>query len=484
MLLEESAVFLDRDAELAFLNTVQRRAHPGPAQLIMLYGRRRIGKTALLHHWAEGSGLPFTYYAAEKEPAPLQRRKLFATLLGLSPGAPTNPAFESWSDLWRAAASYLEGKRHILVFDELPYAAESDPATLSALQHAWDHHFQHSQVILALCGSHVRTMELLLSQQSPLFGRLTGQWHLRALPYSALRAFMPTWSPEERIAAYAIVGGVPTYLRWLDPARSLVENIRHVMLAPGSLVLAEVDFLLYDEVREPRTYLAILQAIGGGAHALKEIANASLVSTTNLSSYLAQLQELRLVERRQPATLPPNRQRIARQGRYHLSDPFFRFYFRFLQPYQGELSYQPERVLPTIQQGLRAFVGQTAFEELCRQWVRERGTAGALPFAPQAVGSHWSKLVQVDVVAANFQTRDILLGECKWGVDRLDRQVVRDLVETKAPLALRDLPDGGQGWTLHYALFGRGGFTPAARAEAARHGARIVDAATLDRELA
>jgi AAA+ ATPase superfamily predicted ATPase len=476
-------MFLDRDAELAFLRNVQTRSHPGPGQFIMLYGRRRIGKTALLHHWAEGSGIPFTYYAAEKEPAPLQRRKLFATLLKMNPAAPTGATFESWSDLWQATASYLDGKRHILIIDELPYAAEADPATLSALQHAWDQHFQHSQLIIAICGSHVRTMELMLTYQSPIFGRLTGQWHLRPLPYSALRSFLPAWSAEERIAAYAIVGGVPTYLQWLDPNRSLVENIRHVMLAPGSLVIAEVDFLLYDEVREPRTYLAILQAIGNGAHALTEIANASMVSTSNLSSYLSQLQELRLVEKRLPATIAPARQRIARQGRYHLSDPFFRFYFRFLQPYQGDLSYQPERVLPAIQQGLRAFIGQTAFEDLCRQWVREQGYAGGLPFVPQTVGSHWSKQVQADVVAVDFQTHQVLLGECKWGAERLDRQVVRDLVETKTPLVLRDLPDGGQGWIVSYALFGRAGFTPAAVAEAALVGALLVDAERLDREL-
>ena len=401
----------------------------------------------------------------------------------MNPAAPTGLTFESWSDLWQATASYLHGKRHILIIDELPYAAEADPATLSALQHAWDQYFQQSSVIIAICGSHVRTMERMLTYQSPIFGRLTGQWHLRPLPYSALRTFLPAWSAEERIAAYAIVGGVPTYWQWLDPNRSLVENIRHVMLAPGSLVIAEVDFLLYDEVREPRTYLAILQAIGNGAHALTEIANASMVSTSNRSSYLAQLQELRLVEKRLPATIAPARQRIARQGRYHLSDPFFRFYFRFLQPYQGDLSYQPERVLPAIQQGLRAFIGQTAFEDLCRQWVREQGYAGGLSFVPQTVGSHWSKQVQADVVAADFQSRQVLLGECKWGADRLDRPVVRDLIATKTPLVLHDLPDGGQGWTVSYALFGRTGFTPAAVAEAAQVGALLVDAARLDREL-
>jgi len=98
------------------------------------------------------------------------------------------------------------------VLDELPYAMESDPATLSALQHAWDRAFQHMRAIIVLCGSQIHVMELLQAAQSPLFGRLTGQWYLQPLPFSALKAFFPAWSVEERIAAYALVGGVPAYL--------------------------------------------------------------------------------------------------------------------------------------------------------------------------------------------------------------------------------------------------------------------------------
>jgi AAA+ ATPase superfamily predicted ATPase len=319
----------------------------------MVYGRRRVGKSTLLQHWVEQSELPFTYWVAEKEPALLQRRKFFAHLLRGDPTSPSTPTFDSWSALWGAAATILEGKRHILVIDELPYAAESDPAMLSALQHAWDQHFEQSQVILVICGSQVRTMELLLGRQSPIYGRLTGQWPLRPLPFGALRAFVPSWTPAEQVAAYAIVGGVPSYLRWLNPDRSLVDNIRHELLTPGSMALSEVELLLADEVREPRTYLAILQAIGGGYHTLDEIANASLVGKSNLSAYLAQLDELKLVERRIPATIPPALQYRSKRGRYHLRDAFFRFYFRFVYPHRADVNYQPERVMPAIEINLR-----------------------------------------------------------------------------------------------------------------------------------
>src|SRR6266545_4522731 len=138
-------MFVDRVAEIAFLNRVLgNEQHPGPGQLVMLYGRRRVGKSTLLRHWAEQSGMPFTYWVAEKEPAAVQRRKLFALLIGADPAAPGAPVFASWSDLWQAAAAQFQHHRRLLILDELPYAAEADPAMLSALQHAWDQHCEHS----------------------------------------------------------------------------------------------------------------------------------------------------------------------------------------------------------------------------------------------------------------------------------------------------------------------------------------------------
>ena len=147
--------------------------------------------------------------------------------------------------------------------------------------------------------------------------------------------------------------------------------------------------------------------------------------------------------------------------RHSLPDPFppavsdlrrparvrgFHFYFRFFAPFRDELTYRPERVLPLIREGLRAFVGLTAFEELSRHWVAEQGRAGRLPFEPQDVGSHWSRRVQVDVVAVNWRERAILLGECKWGADRVRRDVIRNLLEEKTPRLLQDLTDAtGEG---------------------------------------
>jgi len=203
-------MFVNREDEIAFLNAALKRGRPTPAQVILLYGRRRIGKTVLARRWAELSGLPTVYWAAEREPAALQRRKLFAQMLGV----PTTQAatFETWAALWNAFASMVADRRQILILDEVPYAAESDPAFLTSLQHAWDQQLKDSRLVLLLSGSHVHIMETFLAPGSPLFGRFTGQWHLQPLRFGALRAFLPSWSAAERVASYAIVGGVPAYL--------------------------------------------------------------------------------------------------------------------------------------------------------------------------------------------------------------------------------------------------------------------------------
>lgn len=473
-------MFVARQHDLAFFQTLLTRSRPGPAQLVLLYGRRRVGKTALLLQWAEQSAVPYVYWAAEKESADLQRRKLYARIVGLP--IRQAPLFDSWTELWEAIATIYGGQRRILILDELPYAAESDPAMLSALQHAWDGHFQHSNLVIVLCGSQVKAMESLQLHQSPLFGRLTGQWYLKPLPFSALREFFPGWSAEERLAAYAIIGGVPAYLNWLDPSLGLSDNVRRVILSEGSMFLAEPTFLLYDEVREPQSYLAVLKAIGLGAHTLSDISNQALIATSHLSVHLQRLQDLKLVERRLPAATLPAKRRNSRLGRYHLSDPYFRFYFRFIAPFHDYLPFDLERVLTRIREDLRAFVGQTAFEELSRQWVVARSEHGELPLRPAIVGSHWSRHLQADVVAVDWDARRLLLGECKWGESRVDRQIVRDLIDNKGPLLRRELPDG-DAWRFHYAVFSRAGLTPAATAELRAHDGLDVDLARLDAEL-
>ncbi|MBP7690120.1 MAG: ATP-binding protein, partial [Thermoflexales bacterium] len=303
------------------------------------------------------------------------------------------------------------------------------------------------------------------------------------LEFSALKHFVPKWSIDERVAAYAILGGVPAYLEQLQPSRSLVENIRDVILSPGGLFVAEPELLLYDEVRDPRVYHAILQAIGAGAHTLDEIANAALTAKAHLGMYLSRLQELRFVERRLPATVSPAKIRVSRMGRYHLADPFLRFYFRFVAPQRADIGYNRDAVLSNIRDQLRAFVGATAYEELSRAWLIQASALNQLPFKVQAVGSHWSREAQVDVVAINWADKAIWLGECKWGTERVAREILAELIEKKTPKVLKLLPGEGTQWTVHHGLFSRAGFTPATHQLAEASDVLLIDLDRLARGL-
>lgn len=463
--------FVDRVEELKFFDRIERRGKP---ELVLLYGRRRVGKSVLMRHWAENCGHPYIYWSAEKEPAALQRRKLFNAVLG---GTAAAADFDTWADCFEAVGRVMGDRRQVLLLDELPYAVEVEPAILSSLQNAWDHQFKAGQAIIVLCGSHVNVMERLLNLQSPLYGRFTGQWHLRPLPFRALSSFSSVWSAEERVAIYATVGGIPAYLEWLDPTLSYNDNLRQVLLAPGSLFTAEPEFLVYDEMREPRNYLAILRAIGTGAHTLAQLQRATTIDKSNLSGYLARLQELYLVERRIPATVPPRDRDRSRRGNYHLADQYFRFYFRFLAPHIEDLAYKPERVLPTIYQQLRAHVGLSAWEELSRQWVEWAAETGKLGFIPERVGSHWGEGVQIDVVAISWTNKHMLLGESRWGSEPVGPALLRELMQK----ATNVVP--GMDWQVRYALFSRAGFTPAAVREAEAVGALMVDLEALDADI-
>lgn len=473
--------FVNRVKELGFLNRLLSKRRASRAEFLLLYGRRRVGKTSLLQKWASESGLPFTYWSAEKEPASLQRRKLLAKVWRVD--MRSAPLTKSWSEAWEQAGARIGSERHILILDELPYASESDPALLSSLQHAWDQVFQRSNMVVCLCGSHVRTMDLLMARQSPLFGRLTGQWQLQALPFTALSELFPRWTAEERIALWGIAGGIPAYLSWLDPARSLAANIDEEILDPGGLFMAEPMLLLYDEVREPAPHLAVLKAIGRGCHSLEEISSDALIGKNNLSIYLSRLQELRLVERRLPVTVQPNAARISRKGRYHLSDAFFRFYFRFIAPEHERLTHNHEAVRERTRTELRGFLSVSAFEPLARAWMEKAGKQGLLSFIPEYTGAHWSARAQVDAVGINWSQECVAVGECKWGLDKVDRQVATELLEVKIPALLADLPLGGEGWRVTPLLFARRGVTPAAADAIRAAGGLCVTGEELERTL-
>ena len=476
--------FIDRQKEMRELDALLKESHR-MAQFVLVFGRRRVGKTRLLVNWAQRSNYPYLYWMARRETPEAARLGLSRALWRWSKvssegGSPTSepPRFADWDSLFEWMVRLIGDQPTILIFDEFSYAVESDSSLPSHLQYAWDHLLKEKPITLVLSGSHISMMVDLLDHHAPLYGRFTAQLPLDPLPYAALAGFFPGYSAVERVATWAVLGGIPAYLERFDPDKSLSDNIQQHLFRRVGMFRSEPTLLVSDLVREPRNYEAILQAVANHCHTVSEIARFTGLTASNLGTYLNRLRDMKLIERRLSATVPLAERRTVKRGRYYLLDPYLRFYYRFIEPNLELIELGRTRVLwERMRDQFRSFIGMTAFEELSRDWTLTQAQAGKLPFSPEIVGSHWSAKAQVDVVAINWQEKAILLGECKWGADRVRRVVVRELV-AKTPHVLPD-----QDWQVHYAFFSRSGFTPAAQALAGAMGAQLVDLQTLDADL-
>jgi AAA+ ATPase superfamily predicted ATPase len=458
--------FVDRDREMAALDEMWAR--PG-SQFLVLYGRRRVGKTTLLVHW--GANKPTLFWTARRTSAANLLRDFSQAVYRFEhPDLPLDSAFTypSWEMAFRQVARLAAERRVLLVLDELPYAFAADPSLSSTLQMLWDHVLQSTHLFMVVAGSVVGMIEQeLLAYNAPLYGRATAKVLLAPLPFSALRQVFPRYSDVQRLTVYAIVGGVPAYWQVFDDRQPIEANIRERILSQVSLFLNEPYFLIQDEIQQPRNHLAVLQAIGGGQRQFSDIAQAAGLDRSHVGKYLNTLIRLRLVRRVVPVTVRhPER---SRRGRYVIADPYLRFYFRFLAPHQEWIEQERLELLwRSIAGQLEAFVGLTAFEDLCRQWVIVQGDAGKLPFVPERVGAYWDRHAQVDVAAISWAEQALLLGEAKWTAEPVGVGTLEAL-RAKEPV-IRPGPD----WAVQYVLFSRNGFTAPLQDRAAQERVRLV----------
>jgi AAA+ ATPase superfamily predicted ATPase len=452
--------FYHREQQLADLNRLIGKGGP---VFIAVYGRRRVGKTYLLRYWAENSGLPYFYWTAPRTTAENVRTDLVRELWRWeSPDreVETAPRYDNWIDVFRALRRVVGERRMIIILDEFPWAVDSDPSLPSRLQAAWDSIFRDSQVCLIISGSHIHVMESLLKSDAPLFGRMTGKLFVPAFQFTQIAPFIERYSPEKQLAVYAMVGGIPDYLRRWDDRVDLMQNVREIFLSDLSPFRNEAEVLISDVLRRETTdYQAVLSAVAQGNAELKDIAAATLISKDRIASVLARLIDLRLVEKRIRASVPVAEHEKARYARYYLADPFLRFYYRLVEPNRSYLAQQVyEPVLRNFTEQLRPFVAAT-FEDLCRNWTLEMGRADRLPFIPEFVGSDWhGGEVQADVVAVNWREAQVLIGEAKWGEGAVDLAVYKSL-QKRSQLVLAQMPNI-KPWRTHFVLFARRKFTP------------------------
>ena len=441
--------FVDRQTELEHLDAILHK--PGP-QFIVVYGRRRIGKTALLMHWMERTDASHAYWVAHRTSPDVLLRgfsEAVARLMNVEAGI----VFSDWSAAFKQIFALAREQRLILTLDEFPYLLGSVPAIPSLLQTLWDRESPDTQLVLVLCGSHYHMMQdQLLSPRQPLYGRATATIHLEEIGPHDLAEFLPRYSAQQIVETYSVIGGVPKYLELWDDGAPVMRNVRDLILSPASMFRHEAFMLIHDELTEPRTYLAILECLGAGLKAPVDLAAETGIAINHMGKYLHTLVALRLVRRVVSADVHDRRH--TRVSRYEIRDPFLRFHFEFVYRHP-ELVEQERtgRLLEIIRSAFSSYVGRTGYEELARRAIASAGDRGELPFDPVHIGRAWSRHVEIAVVAIGRKESAVLLGECKWRSTKMSPQALTDLKERAEKL--RRL----QGFKKHYALFSRAGFT-------------------------
>ncbi len=472
--------FIGRTFELKQLNKIYQRRG---AQFLILYGRRRIGKTSLIQQWV--STTPdepdYLYWMATQTSTTNQLRAFSQALMRhISPNTPLTPTFsyDSWEMAFSQVAQYAAERRFVLILDEFTYVMQANPATSSILQKVWDHQLKTTNLFLILTGSLAGIIQRgILDYQAPLYGRATARLKLHPLSFGAMSLFIPNMTPEQRVAVYAVTGGIPAYLELFDDQLNLVNNLQEHFITPTNLMLNDAVFLLREQLDEPRNYMALLEAIAAGHHKLGDIAKMAGLATTKTNKYLSVLKELGYVERLIPVTVRhPER---SRRGRYVITDAYLRFYFRFLRPYLGDIERgRLNRVLNLLRAHLTDFIGTHTFEEICREWLNVKNDEGELPYFLDRVGSHWSKTAQIDVVGINWRTKQILLGECKWGRQLVEHKVIDKLVDKTAKVLPSKDP-----WQVSYVFFARSALTKTAHQRAKDANAMVINLEQLESDM-
>lgn len=443
--------FVNRERELDLLNQIAER--PG-AQFVVLYGRRRIGKTTLITHWFEEHVKEnYIYWVAHRSSSEILLKKFSSAVSTCLPGIGSNVRFGNWESALDQVFKLGADKRIYLAIDEFPYLRQSVPEFASLLQMMWDRNAKSSKIVILLSGSHYHMMfKEFLSGNAPLYGRSTADLLLEPIAPHEMELFLPRYSPEQIVETYSIIGGIPKYLEMWDDRRPVPKNIEEVILSPVSIFRQEAIYLIQDEIPEPRTYLAILEAIGSGMKSPKNIADKTGIAINHMGKYLRTLLDLRFI-RRILSTDAADRN-SSRLSRYEIRDSFLKFYFTYIYTNLELLEQNRiEKLMGIIQATKDAFVEKTGYEELARRLITRLGDEQKLPFAPDHIGRIWNRSVEIDVAAIEPRTRNILLGECKWTSKKVTHRVLDDLMGKSERLPrIKD-------YKKQFALFSKAGFT-------------------------
>ncbi|MCR0410196.1 ATP-binding protein [[Clostridium] innocuum] len=418
-------MFIGRKQELNKLNDMY---NSNTFEFAVIYGRRRVGKSTLINEFCKGKKSIY-YMAVESD--------LNSNIRGLSNAVMKYYLPELSASFFSSIDSILDfidtkvNEKIILAIDEYPYMAETYPAFSSLLQKHIDEKWKHSKLMLILCGSSMSFMEnQVLGYRSPLYGRRTAQFKIQPFRYVEIKQFHWPYTNEELAQIYGITGGIGEYLHAIDPKKSVEENIISLFMTPSGRMFEEPLNLLKQELRDPKMYHAILDAIASGCSSLNEIAQRAGEDTSACSYHLKSLMSLGIVNKK----IPIGVKETSRKTVYTIADTSFIFWYRFVYPsvsmimqYNGDLIYQK-----FVKNNINDFMG-TVFERMCQEYMQDRRTLKEAPFLYQNIGRWWGsnpskkREEEIDLCAMNQDA--LLIGECKWTTKQVTIKVLHDLQE-------------------------------------------------------
>ncbi len=443
-------MFYCREEELRLMNL---RYEKDRFECIVIYGRRRVGKTALINEFCKDKPTIFfsALNASSQENLEALSRAIFACK---TPGTVSAPVYGSYDDALNEITAMSRERRLVFVIDEYPYLARAEQSVSSRLQHIIDHQWQDGRLYLILCGSSMSFMEYqVLGYESPLYGRRTAQFKLQALTYREMTVFYPALSFQDQALLYGVTGGIPHYINKLDVEDDLDEAILDNLFEPSSYLFEEPENLLKQELREPAVYNSVLSAVAGGASRANEIATKVGIESAVCAKYLKVLIDLGILKRETPAGEKPGRKTV-----YTIEDNFFRFWYRFVSRNMSLVN--AGRIRPVYERAVKSaypdYMG-LIFEKMCREYLLRY--ANELPIVLREVGQWWGsdsqthQEIQIDIVGLPVEGNAYLIGSCKYRNEKVGVEELK-LLQKYASVFRAD-------GLFYYYIFSKSGFTPA-----------------------
>lgn len=438
-------MFIGRQQELNALNKLYNSKK---FEFAVIYGRRRVGKTALINEFSKDKD---TIFFTGVETNSKQNLDNFSKcIMEYSTGVAANSSFSSFQAALEYVFELAKKKRLLLVIDEYPYVARASKSLASTLQFLIDKNKDNSKLFLILCGSSMSYMEdNVLAYKAPLYGRRTAQLKINPFDFFEACHYFTRFSDIDKALAYGIVGGTPQYLMQIDDSLSIEDNIKNTHLNPVSSIFEEPNNLLKQEVREPAIYNAVITAIATGCSKMNEISVKIDEDTSVCATYIKNLIMLGIIKKELPYGEKSERKTI-----YSINDNMFRFWYRFVPENtsiisRGAADIAYNRIAPEIS----SYMG-SVFEEICRQYLWKLLLIGKCAVSFSNIGRWWGTnpkmkvQEEIDIMGTDKDTA--LFAECKWTNEKVDLGVLETLVERSNMFNYKK---------KHFYLFAKTGFT-------------------------